>query len=137
MSYNLRKNSGLEATKNGPGSLSIRDSFEEVLWLSAGRPLPALSGPPGGSLADAFERHRARSARVRGTPPSHAFAQQRLDAGGLPIVFATLFGGKEDFLYVLDSLDRKSETLAFLRKADPRSPQLQRAVAVDRLGPAD
>ncbi len=122
MSYNLRKNSSLQAVKSG-STLLLRDSFEEALWLASGQPLPALDGPRAGSLAEAFQKHRSRFMRVRGAPASHAFALQRLDAAQSPLVRATLFGGREDFLYLLDSVERKAETLALLRKTDPRSPE--------------
>jgi hypothetical protein len=122
MTNNLRRASSIQPERSGP-ALVVRESFDEVLWLTSGHPVPALEGKPGGSLADAFRAHRARSTRTRGGPLSHAFALARRDAPASPLVIATLFGGREDFLYRLDSVESKSEMLALLRKADPRAPE--------------
>ncbi|MDQ5871760.1 MAG: hypothetical protein M3547_06085, partial [Acidobacteriota bacterium] len=122
MSHNLRKSSSIQPVKTA-ATLGFKDSFDEVLWLTSGHPVPALDGALGGSLADAFRAHRARSTRIRGAPLSHAFSLARRDAPASPLVIATLFGGKEDFLYRLDSIDTKSETLALLRKTESGAPE--------------
>jgi hypothetical protein len=106
-----------------------------VLWIAAGLPLPPLEASGGVSLADAFQKHRSRSTRVTGPPFSHAFAIERLDAPGAPLVFATFFGGREDFVYAFDGVEKKSETLALLRKspsgaADSRA--LRRTIVSDQ-----
>jgi len=134
MTYNLKKNSSLTSLRKG-SALGIRDSFTEVLWIAAGQPLPPLAGGGGLPLADSFEKHRARSTRVAGSPPAHGFALERIDAPSSPLVFATIFGGKEDFLYAYDGVERKSETFALLRKspsgsAEPRA--LRRTVISDQ-----
>ena len=122
MTHNLRKSSSIQPAKSG-SALVVKESFDEVLWLTSGHPVPALEGAAGDSLADAFRAHRARSTRTRGAPLSHSFALARRDAPASPLVIATLFGGREDFLYRLDSISSKSEMLALLRKADPRAPE--------------
>lgn len=134
MTYNLKKNSSLSAVRKG-STLSMSDSFTELLWIAAGQPLPPLAGGGGLSLAESFQKHRARSTRVTGSPLAHGFALERLDAPGSPLVFATFFGGKEDFLYLHDGVERKSETLALLRKstfgsAEPRA--LRRTIVSDQ-----
>lgn len=134
MTNNLRKSSSLQPVK-ADATLGVKDSFDEVLWLTSGHPVPALDGAGGGSLADAFRAHRARSTRTRGAPLSHAFSLARRDAPASPLVVATLFGGKEDFHYRLDSIEAKSETLALLRKTDPGAPEpkgLSRLVVSDQ-----
>ncbi|MEO8349665.1 MAG: M1 family aminopeptidase [Acidobacteriota bacterium] len=122
MSHNLRKSSSIQPVKTAT-TLGFKDTFDEVLWLTSGHPVPALDSTEGGSLADAFRAHRARSTRIRGAPLSHAFSLARRDAPASPLVIATLFGGKEDFLYRLDSIDTKSETLALLRKTESGAPE--------------
>lgn len=134
MTHNLRKSSSIQPAKSGP-ALVVKESFEEVLWLTSGHPVPALEGNTGGSLADAFRGHRARSTRTRGGPLSHSFALARRDAPASPLVIATLFGGREDFLYRLDSIEARSEMLALLRKADPRASEpkaIERVVVSDQ-----
>jgi hypothetical protein len=134
MSHNVRKNSSLDTVRNGE-NLVLRDSFEEVLWIAAEQPLPSIFGKGGGSISDAFGKHRSRSTKVAGPPLSHGFAVERLDAPAAALVFATFFGGKEDFVYVLDGVDRKSETLSFLRKSAASSPEpraLRRTIVSDQ-----
>ena len=134
MTHNLRRSSSIPATKSAD-ALTVQESFDEVLWLTSGHPVPALDGAAAGSLADAFRAHRARSTRTRGAPLSHALALARRDAPASPLVVATFFGGKEDVLYRLDSIESRSETLALLRKADPRAPEpkgLSRLVVSDQ-----
>jgi hypothetical protein len=134
MTHNLRKSSSIQPVKSG-SALVVKESFDEVLWLTSGHPVPALEGAAASSLADAFRAHRARSTRTRGAPLSHSFALARRDAPASPLVIATLFGGKEDFHYRFDPIETKSETLALLRKADPRAPEpkvIERIVVSDQ-----
>ena len=134
MTHNLRKASSIPPVKTASG-LAVKEFFEEVLWVTSGHPVPALEGAAGPSLADAFRAHRARSTRTRGAPLSHSFALARRDAPATPFVIATLFGGREDFLYRFDSIETKSETLALLKKADPRAPEpkaIERVVISDQ-----
>jgi hypothetical protein len=134
MTFNLRKGSSLEPVKSG-SALTVRDTFEEALWISTSQALPAAPGLGGGSLAEAFQKHRSRSTRVTGPPLSHGFTLARLDVPGSPLVVATFFGGKEDFVYALDGVERKSETLSVLRRstlgsAEPRA--LRRTIVSDQ-----
>jgi len=122
MAYNLRKSSSLTPVREG-AALGVGDSFDEVLWLTSRHPVPALDGAAGGSLADSFRAHRALSTRARGAPLSHDFAVARRDAPASPLVVATIFGGKEDFLYRLDSIEEKSESLSLLRKPERGGPE--------------
>lgn len=134
MTYNLKKNSSLSSLRKG-SALQVSDSFTEVLWIAAGQPLPPLAGGGGLPLTDSFEKHRARSTRVAGSPQAHGFALERLDAPASPLVVATIFGGKEDFLYVYDGVERKSETFALLRKSPSGSAEsraLRRTVISDQ-----
>ena len=120
MTWNLKKNASVAATRKGP-ALAVADSFIEFLCIVAGQPRPPLTGKGNTSLAESFAKHRSRSTRVMGPPYAHAFALQRLDAPAAPLVFATFFGGKEDWVYVYDGLERKSETLALLRQSGASS----------------
>ena len=64
VAYNVRKNTALKALPQGKG-LVIRDTVDEVLWLSAGNPLPDL--PPdstGGALDRRFEAHLNKFGQV-------------------------------------------------------------------------
>lgn len=134
MTYNLRKNSSLSAVRRGT-SLGVGDTFTELLWIAAGVPLPPLTANNGTSLARSFQRHRVLSARVTGSPLAHRFALQRIDAPASRLVYATFFGGREDFLYLYDGVERQSETLALLRRSDSGSvePQaLRRTIVSDQ-----
>lgn len=64
VSFNVRKNTGLAAVAEGK-TLTIRDKFDEVLWLAGGIALPSLPADPSGTQLDAAfgRRHRAVSSR--------------------------------------------------------------------------
>ena len=118
VSYNVKKNTGLEARVSGP-RLVIRDTFDELLFLAGGAELPDL--PPadasGPSLDEAFSKHMKKFGQLEFTPVSHQFAAWSLNGAGRPLVRAELSGGVEDLLYLFDALDEKSELLGALRKS--------------------
>jgi Peptidase family M1 domain len=112
--FNLKKATSLSPEKTEK-SLWIRDSFEHVLFLAAGRPLPEISGKGGPSLEAAFTKHREKFRRAQMPPLSHLFAQRAIDSPSSPVVAAMADGGKEEISYLFDSVQERSETLAQLR----------------------
>lgn len=133
--FETRKATGLTAEKVG-SALVWRDTFPRLLWLSSGRPLPAL---PGGSaswnaatgredasvftapsLEAAFRAYREKFSRVQTAPVVHAFAMQRANAPGETLVVADADGGKENLRYVFDAARDRSESLLALRR-DPNA----------------
>ncbi len=123
--FNLKKGTSLSPERKET-SLTIRDGFERVLFLSAGLPLPTLPAGSGPPLEAAFVRHRDKFRRAQRTPLSHLFAQQRLDAPSSPVAAALLEGGKEDLAYVFDSIENRSETLAQLRRGEGSDSEIRR-----------
>lgn len=136
MAFNVRKASSLSVEK-AEKSQTIRDSFENVLWLFAGQPLPELPGGAeawkkgegrfeGPSLEALFQKHREKFRRSRGAPVSHSFALQRLNSPTVPLVVSQFEGGKGDLVYFYENLERKSEGLLILRKSDSRYPEMHK-----------
>jgi hypothetical protein len=141
MAFNLRKASSLTAERSDK-ALTVRDGFQRVLWLAAGRALPAL---PGGaelwnagesrllasaavrpSLEASFQRHREKFRRARGGPTSHLFALVRGNGSTAPVVVAEIEGGKEDLRYVDDEAEDRSERLTLLRRPETSDAEMRR-----------
>ncbi len=141
MAFNIRKASGLTAEK-AEKTLTVRDSFERLLWLSLGKPLPELPGGSeiwkadqirveasttvGPSLESAFQKQQEKFRRVRGGPLSHYCVLQRLNSPSVPLVVAELDGGKEDLLYGIDEVEGKSESLLLLRKSESNDAEMRK-----------
>ncbi len=123
--FNARKGSDLKPEKTDKG-VRLRDSFTRLLWLAQGQPLPPLGDKPYTPLTAAFASQRAKFARVRGAPPSHDFAEQRLDAPEAPLVWAQLDGGADDLLYVLDGTDNAFESLSVLVSSESEDPEMRK-----------
>ncbi len=122
--FNARKGSSLKPEKTDKG-VRLRDNLTRVLWLAQGQPLPALSGPAAASLAVGFSGQREKFRRLYGTPLSHDFAMQKLDAPAAPLVRAEIDGANEDLVYELD-VDDPSESLAIVRKAGSNDPEARK-----------
>ncbi len=117
LKYNLKKNSGLKPDGEGK-TLTIRDSFTEVLWLTGAVPLQSLPEKgEGDPLAEPFAKHVKKFGRIHTSPASHQFVAWRLNGPDRPFVRAELSGGDEDLLYTFDGLDAKSESLYQVRKS--------------------
>jgi hypothetical protein len=116
--YNVRKNTALKALPQGKG-LVIRDTVDEVLWLSAGNPLPNLpADTTGGALDRRFEAHVKKFGQVYTSPLAHRFTARLLNGGDEPFVRAELSGGAQDLVYTLDGAETKAESLVSLRKSE-------------------
>jgi hypothetical protein len=124
--FNVRKATSLTAEKLEK-SVAIRDTFTRVLWLTSGRPLPSLAGLQGGAiLGAALETQREKFGRAVGSPASHRFALQRLDAPSAPLVIARVEGGKEDLEYVFDGGETSFERLSALRSSDSNDREMKK-----------
>jgi hypothetical protein len=132
VTYNVRKNTNLALTSSEK-ALTIRDTFEEVLWLAGGVALPTL--PEGSSktaLEDAFAKHLRKFGQIMTSPVAHEFPAWRLNSPDRSLVRVELSGGSEDLLYHLDAFDDKSETLWALRKAKKIEDRLYCTVLSDQ-----
>jgi hypothetical protein len=123
--FNAGKGTSLTPDKTGTG-VRLRDSFTRLLWLSAGAPLPPLSGASAPALVDGFRGQREKFGRSYAPPLSHDFAQQRGNAPETPLVWVEMDGGKEDLVYELDGWQSRSEMLAFLRRSQSREPEFRK-----------
>jgi len=108
--FNVKKASSLSAEKSDK-AVVIRDGFERVLFLSAGRPLPELPAGSPASLQPAFAKVRDIYRRAQISPFSHFFAHQAIDAPDSAAVVAFVDGGKDRLAYTWDSFDGRFETL--------------------------
>jgi hypothetical protein len=110
--YAAKKNSGLDATPAGAGLL-LTEAFTGALWLASGSPLPALpESADAGSLAEEFAKHRDRFSNIHERPPAQLFARARRDVPATPYVRVEAGGGKDELVYVLDSIEAASESLS-------------------------
>ena len=115
---------GRDARKETDGSVTIRGDFKQLYLRSSGIELPPLKGEAiDRSLEQAFQKHRDHFAKARSNPASHLLIRQQLDAGNAPVAVAE-FGGRDD-VYVLDSIEEKSERLVALitRASDATIPE--------------
>lgn len=140
LSYEARKASSLTPEKAG-ADLALRDSFQRLLWLSVGRPMPELPGgaqmwiagearveasvAAGPSLEASFRAHREKFAHARMTPMTHRFAARLGNAPGSPLVVADFGGGKEDLRYVFDGYEGMTETLFALKRRSTSDSELR------------
>jgi hypothetical protein len=140
VSYEARKAASLTPEKAG-SDLALRDSFQKLLWLSVGRPLPELPGgkemwiagearveasvAAGPSLDASFRAHREKFSRVRMAPLTHRLASRVGNAPGSPLVVADLEGGKEELRYVFDGFDEMTETLLALKHRSASDPEVR------------
>jgi hypothetical protein len=117
MTYNVKKNTSLKAVPEGPG-VAIRDTFEEVLWLAQGAPLPALPTEGGGqSPAAELASHTKKFGRIRETPPAQVFGAWSQNGGRQPLVRAEISRGSENLVFISDPIDAKSEGLYYAEEA--------------------
>lgn len=124
MAFNLKKSTALRFEKTD--RLTVKDDFDTLLYLIAGRAQPALGGSPAASLADEFAAHRERFQRLMRTPASHQYALQKIDAPRKLLVRAELSGGQEDLLYLNDAVQARSESLEAVVKTGSEDKELRR-----------
>jgi hypothetical protein len=105
-----------DAAKSADGVTTIRGWFDHARIAGSGVELPKLAG--GGvddpALAEAFAKHRQHFALAQVAPPSHLVLRGKIDAPASPVAYAEL-GGKEDSLYVLDSMESHDESFTALQ----------------------
>jgi len=111
--FNVKKATGLAAEKTEK-AVVLRDSFERVLFLTAGRPMPELPAGSGASLEPGFAKLRELFRRAQIRPYSHLFAEQAIDDPTAAAAVAFMDGGKEKLAYSWDGLESHSETLVQL-----------------------
>jgi hypothetical protein len=123
--FNARKGSSLNPERTEKG-VRLRDSFDRLLWLSAGQEIPALTGSAAPSLQPAFQKHREKFQRVHTPPLSHDFALRALDSPDASALWAEMDGGREDLLYGYDTLEQPAEALVTVNKSEARDPTLRK-----------
>lgn len=113
--WKVRQSTGLKPEVT-TGSLTLRDRFTEVLWLSGGEALPALRGRGSSrALDEPFARHREEYGRRRSMRIEEWFAVWRLNDPGRRPAFAEVSGGDVPLLYVFDDSPDGDEGLYALR----------------------
>ncbi|MFZ2491287.1 MAG: M1 family aminopeptidase [Thermoanaerobaculia bacterium] len=112
--FNTRKASDFKLTE-ADGVQVITTDFERMYLRSAGIELPKLTSGAA-SLDAAFKEFREDLGRQLTTPATHLLIKQRIDSPGLPVAVAEFAGGKQPALYILDTVDTKSEGLYALNR---------------------
>jgi hypothetical protein len=123
--FNARKGSSLDPERTDKG-VRLRDSFDRLLWLSAGEEIPALTGSAAASLQPSFQKHREKFQRIHTPPLSHDFAMRALDSPDAAVLWAQMDGGREDLLYEYDTLGDAYENLVTVNKSEARDPILRK-----------
>ncbi|HYN41612.1 MAG TPA: hypothetical protein VE129_07550, partial [Thermoanaerobaculia bacterium] len=136
LQWNVKKNTGLKPSVEGK-SVTLRDSFTEILWLAGSSPMPQLpTEGEGRPLGEPFASHVKKFGRIEATPAGHMFASWHLNSPDRPLVRAEISGGDEDLLYLYDGFDQRSESLCMVKgafQADPAiSDRLYRTVLSDQ-----
>src|SRR5262245_8873150 len=125
VAFNTRKATSLAAEKTDKGTL-LRSGFKRLVWL-AGADVPASgTGAAAPSLANSFREQREKFGRVRWAPVSYAFALQRLNGSGAPLVWAEMDGGKEDLVYRLEGAENPSEGISVLHTSQSREAEFRK-----------
>ena len=137
VAYVSKKSSGMKVEKSDK-EIRLKDKFTDLLWLSAGAPLPELPGMAPMPLTAGFQAHEAVFHERRGSPRSFGFAMQRFDAPSAPYVWVELDGGSDPAVYVRDGMLNPSESLTVLRSRNTNEKELKDALFPVRLSsPAD
>ena len=110
--FNAKKASDFKVT-DGAGANVIQSDFKQLYLRSAGIQLPQLTGT-GENLAAPFNAFR-EELKQRWTPATHLLIKQRIDNPSAAVAVAE-FIGPQNGLYVLDSIETRSEQLAALRR---------------------
>ncbi len=114
VTYMVKKDTSLSAEKTGKG-LAIRDRFTTLLWIATGEKAPETpaAGSPG--LSAAFQAHREKFLKRRGTSLPTFFAAQQLNDPASARVWVEMSGGAEDLLYRRRGGLNADERLAYLQ----------------------
>lgn len=110
--FNARKASDFKVTEGADANV-LESEFKQLYLRSAGIQLPALSGS-GEAPAAPFNAFRDEL-KQRWTPATHLLIKQRLDNPTAAVAVAE-FIGAQNALYVLDTIESRSEQLYALRR---------------------
>lgn len=110
--FNAKKASDFKVTEGADANV-VQSDFKQLYLRSAGIQLPALSGS-GESLTAQFNAFRDEL-KQRWTPATHLLIKQRIDNPAAPVAVAELVG-PQNALYVLDTIEQRSEQLFALRR---------------------
>jgi hypothetical protein len=127
VAYVARKSTGLTPEKTAKG-LRVKDRFTSLLWIAAGQEIPQLQGLSPLPLTAAFQAHREKFLRKRGTRLSLPFAEQRLNDPTAPLVWVEMDGGTEDLIYVRTGALNPGEHLLFLHGSRSGEAQFKDAL---------
>ncbi|HEY4639711.1 MAG TPA: M1 family aminopeptidase [Thermoanaerobaculia bacterium] len=110
--FEAKKASKIKAERHD-NSVTLTDTFNRMFLRTGGVALPELPQEPGAALDAQFREHREALGHARVMPASHLLARQKLDKPLSPVAWVE-FDGDENTLYVLDTVDDKSEVLMSL-----------------------
>jgi len=123
--FNARKGSSLNPERIEKG-VRLRDSFDRLLLLSAGQPIPPLTGSAAASLEPVFRKHREKFQRIHAPPLAHEFAVRALDTPETIVLWAEMDGGREDLAYEFNSSEPAVEGLVTINKSESRDNALRK-----------
>ncbi len=127
VAYVAKKSSGVKVEKSDK-EIRLKDKFTDLLWLSAGAPIPELPGLAPTPLTSSFQAHEAVFRERRGSPRSFGFAMQRFDAPSAPFVWVELNGGSDPAVYVRNGMSNASEGLTVLRTETTNEKEMKGAL---------
>ena len=127
VSFEAKKASKIKAERHD-NSVVLTDTFSKMFLRTGGVALPELPQTPGADLAQQFHEHRESFERSRLAPASHLLARQKLDKSLSPVAWIE-FDGDETTVYVLDSIEQKSESLiSLVHYTQMRVPELRNSL---------
>ena len=111
LAFNIEQQTKHKAAPTSSGTLTVESTFERLFLRVSGLPLPEPNGLPAATLEEAFADHRKVYTFDRYHLPSHLFLKAALDHPQAMIVRAEMKGEGEHWVYLLDTIDARSETL--------------------------
>lgn len=119
--FPVMRHDAKEATRWKPKdegkTVTIADTFDDLLWLSPAGKMPAGAAGAAAPHRD-FKRHLERFGRRKLDSAAQRLAYRAIEEPASPFSWAEFSGGKEDGIWYRDEAEGHSEALVALKKID-------------------